>query len=82
MSTHQKADGAMYAPKGKANIVCGPGEFRSAAIGLDHGHIYGMGNGPTEAGGRFRFTAGCAIAGASFGQRPVALHGKGIPNRK
>lgn len=51
MSTHQKADGAMYAPKGKANMVCGPGEFRFAAIGLDHGHIYGMCNGLTEAGG-------------------------------
>jgi len=41
----------MYAPTGKARAVCGPGEFRFAAIGLDHGHIYGMCNGLREAGG-------------------------------
>jgi predicted dehydrogenase len=41
----------MYAPKGNARAVCGPGEFRFAAIGLDHGHIYGMCNGLLEAGG-------------------------------
>ncbi len=45
-----KADGMNYAPKGKANRVVKPGEFRFAAIGLDHGHIYGMCNGLTEAG--------------------------------
>ncbi len=47
----QKADGMNYAPKGKASAVCGPGEFRFAAVGLDHGHIYGMCNGLIEAGG-------------------------------
>lgn len=47
----QKADGMMYAPTGRAGAVCGAGEFRFAAIGLDHGHIYGMCNGLTEAGG-------------------------------
>ena len=47
----QKADGMMYAPKGKPNPVCQQGEFRFAAVGLDHGHIYGMSNGLTEAGG-------------------------------
>ena len=47
----QKADGMNYAPKGRTSPVCGPGEFRFAAIGLDHGHIYGMCNGLTEAGG-------------------------------
>ena len=47
----QKADGMRYAPQGKAKAVCHPGEFRFAAIGLDHGHIYGMCNGLTEAGG-------------------------------
>jgi len=41
----------LYAPKGQAKPVCAPGEFRFAAIGLDHGHIYGMCNGLTEAGG-------------------------------
>ncbi|HEY61825.1 MAG TPA: Gfo/Idh/MocA family oxidoreductase, partial [Anaerolineae bacterium] len=46
----QRADGMMYAPKGKPNPVVKPGEFRFAAIGLDHGHIYGMCNGLTEAG--------------------------------
>jgi predicted dehydrogenase len=47
----QKADGMTYAPTGRARPVCGPGEFRFAAVGLDHGHIYGMCNGLVEAGG-------------------------------
>jgi len=47
----QKADGMNYAPTGKSRPVCGPGEFRFAAVGLDHGHIYGMCNGLLEAGG-------------------------------
>lgn len=46
----QKQDGNSYAPKGKACAVCGPGEFPVGIIGLDHGHIYGMCNGLTEAG--------------------------------
>jgi predicted dehydrogenase len=46
----QKADGINYAPRGQARPVCRPGEFRFAAIGLDHGHIYGMCNGLIEAG--------------------------------
>jgi len=50
MTTFQKADGMNYAPKGKVSSVCGKGEFRFAAIGLDHGHIYGMCNGLIEAG--------------------------------
>lgn len=45
-----KADGQNYAPKGRAKPVCGPGEFPVGVIGLDHGHIYGMCNGLTEAG--------------------------------
>ena len=44
------ADGMNYAPKGKPAPVCGPGEFRFAAVALDHGHIYGMTNGLKEAG--------------------------------
>ncbi|MBI5384072.1 MAG: Gfo/Idh/MocA family oxidoreductase [Verrucomicrobia bacterium] len=48
---HQKSDGMNYAPKGQAKAVCGPGEFRFGAIGLDHGHIYGQCNGLLEAGG-------------------------------
>ncbi len=47
----QKSDGQMYAPQGKPNPVCEKGEFRFAAVGLDHGHIYGMTNGLREAGG-------------------------------
>lgn len=45
-----KADGMNYAPKGRPQPVCAPGEFRFGAIGLDHGHIYGMCNGLIEAG--------------------------------
>ena len=46
----EKKDGSTYAPKGPACAVCGPGEFPVGVIGLDHGHIYGMCNGLTEAG--------------------------------
>ncbi|MEJ6951880.1 Gfo/Idh/MocA family protein [Natronospora cellulosivora (SeqCode)] len=45
-----KSDGMNYAPKGEVNEVVGKGEFPFAAIGLDHGHIYGMANGLIEAG--------------------------------
>lgn len=46
-----KNDGMNYAPEGKVSSVVKKGEFRFAAIGLDHGHIYGMCNGLMEAGG-------------------------------
>lgn len=46
----QKRDGMNYAPKGKPMPVVKPGEFCIAAVALDHGHIYGMCNGLTEAG--------------------------------
>ncbi|MFB5662370.1 Gfo/Idh/MocA family protein [Alteribacillus sp. HJP-4] len=46
-----KKDGMNYAPKGKVNRVVKSGEFKFAAIGLDHGHINGMCNGLIEAGG-------------------------------
>ncbi len=46
----QKSDGMNYAPTGKARPVCEPGAFPVAAIGLDHGHIYGMMNGLLESG--------------------------------
>ena len=46
----QKKDGMNYAPKGKPALVVKPGEFAIAAAYLDHGHIYGMCNGLTEAG--------------------------------
>ena len=46
----QKSDGMNYAPQGKPSPVVKAGEFAFAAIALDHGHIYGMCNGLTEAG--------------------------------
>lgn len=46
----QKSDGMNYAPQGKARPVVEPGTFAIAAAALDHGHIYGMCNGLTEAG--------------------------------
>lgn len=44
------ADGMTHAPQGRPTPVCGPGDLIFAAVGLDHGHIYGMCNGLTEAG--------------------------------
>jgi predicted dehydrogenase len=44
------SDGMNYAPQGKPRPVVQPGEFVFAAIGLDHGHIYGQCNGLIEAG--------------------------------
>ncbi|MFK7805383.1 MAG: Gfo/Idh/MocA family protein [Anaerolineae bacterium] len=46
-----KNDGMNYAPQGKPRPVVNKGEFRFAAMHLDHGHIYGMCNGLIEAGG-------------------------------
>ncbi len=48
----QKADGMNYAPVSASpqEKACGPGDFPFAALGLDHGHIYGMCNGLVEAG--------------------------------
>jgi predicted dehydrogenase len=48
-------DGMNYAPKGKPRPVCGEGEFVFAAVGLDHGHIYGMCNGLSEAGAQLKW---------------------------
>jgi predicted dehydrogenase len=47
----KESDGMNYAPKGKPAAVVKKGEFLFAAIGLDHGHIYGQCNGLIEAGG-------------------------------
>ena len=46
----KRSDGMNYAPKGKPAPVVEPGAFCFAAVALDHGHIYGMCNGLTEAG--------------------------------
>jgi predicted dehydrogenase len=54
MSNLPPVSGMDYAPQGKPNPVCGPGDFPFAAIGLDHGHIYGECNGLIEAGGELR----------------------------
>ena len=36
-------DGATYAPTAATTKpVCEPGDFTFSAVGLDHGHIYGM----------------------------------------
>ena len=51
----QKKDGMNYAPKGKPSPVVKPEEFVIAAVGLDHGHIYGMCNGLTEAGATLKW---------------------------
>lgn len=50
-----KKDGMNYAPKGKAQPVVKAGEFCVAAAALDHGHIYGMCNGLTEAGATLKW---------------------------
>jgi len=44
-----------YAPKGKPTPVCQPGDFKFAAVALDHGHIYGQCNGLVEAGGELKW---------------------------
>lgn len=49
------SDGMNYAPKGKPRPVVKPGEFVFSAVALDHGHIYGMTNGLTEAGGTLKY---------------------------
>lgn len=50
-----KSDGMNYAPKGKPEPVVKTSEFSFAAIALDHGHIYGMCNGLTEAGASLKW---------------------------
>ncbi len=49
------SDGMNYAPKGKPQPVVKQGEFVFSAVRLDHGHIYGMCNGLTEAGGTLKY---------------------------
>lgn len=50
-----KHDGMHYAPTSKPQPVVKPGEFIIAATALDHGHIYGMCNGLTEAGATLKW---------------------------
>ena len=56
--SHPHRDGASYAPTAATTKpVCEPGDFTVAAVGLDHGHIYGMCNGLLEAGARLRWVS-------------------------
>ena len=50
-----KMDGMNYAPQGRPQPVVKPGEFVFSAAHIDHGHIYGMCNGLTEAGGTLKY---------------------------
>ncbi|MGN6712090.1 Gfo/Idh/MocA family protein [Anaerocolumna jejuensis] len=50
-----KSNGMNYAPKGKPMPVVEKGTFYIAATALDHGHIYGMCNGLTEAGATLKW---------------------------
>jgi predicted dehydrogenase len=54
-----------YAPQGRPAPVCEKGDFVFAAVGLDHGHIRGMCNGLSEAGGQLRWVFGDDAAAAA-----------------
>lgn len=47
--------GMYYMPEASAKKVCNEGDFIFAAVGLDHGHIYGMSKGLIEAGGQMKW---------------------------
>lgn len=49
------ASGINYVAAGKAEPVCGPGEFAFGFSGLDHGHCYGMTTALKQAGGDIRW---------------------------
>ena len=49
------SEGMNWAPKGKPKPVVREREFVFSAVRLDHGHIYGMCNGLTEAGGTLKY---------------------------
>lgn len=50
-----KMDGMNYAPQGRPQPVVKSGEFIFSAAHIDHGHIYGMCNGLTEAGATLKY---------------------------
>lgn len=64
-----RRDGMNYAPKGKPNPVVKEGEFVFAAVGLNHGHIYGMSNGLLEAGATLKWVYDPDIEKAKAFQR-------------
>ena len=47
--------GYNYSPQGKADPVCRPGDFKFAAVALDHGHINGQCQGLIDAGAELRW---------------------------
>ncbi len=49
------SEGMNWAPKGKPSPVVKENEFVFSADRIDHGHIYGMCNGLTEAGGTLKY---------------------------
>ena len=49
------SEGMNYAPQGRPQPVVKENEFVFSAVRLDHGHIYGMCNGLTEAGGTLKY---------------------------
>ena len=56
MNHPTRGDGATHAPTAaNSRPVVEPGDFTFAAVGLDHGHIYGMCNGLLEAGAQLRW---------------------------
>lgn len=48
-------DGMNYIPEGLPAPVVGPGEFVIAAVGMDHGHIYGMTGSLIDAGATLKW---------------------------
>ena len=51
-----KVDGATFSPVAKKkNVVCEKGDFPISAIGIDHGHIYGMTRNLLEAGASLEY---------------------------
>lgn len=73
-----KRDGMNYAPEGIPAPVVKPGEFVFAAIGLDHGHIYGMSEGLLKAGATLKWVydpdpAKAAAFSARYPQAAVAV---------
>lgn len=73
-----KRDGMNYAPEGIPAPVVKPGEFVFAAIGLDHGHIYGMSEGLLKAGATLKWVydpdqAKAAAFRARYPQAAVAV---------
>ena len=50
-----RTDGSTYAPEPMPAPVVAPGEFTIAAVGLDHGHIYGQVEGLLGAGAELKW---------------------------